>query len=399
MAKYQKVKRTKNIYSRRKGMPSWIKWVVILIVAVGIGFFIPGVVRQIKQNLAQRPDPSLSSFQTEDPTSSKLNSEENLTSSQISSEEISSNEELRTQGAVLPQNILLDAASWSNYLQNLKTQQVNTVILDLKDDVGMLYYNSSVPLAIEYSAVSPQHLDTAQLQQLIQEIENAGMTPVARISTLKDRVCSRTAAGTCYLYQGDPSTAWLDNSLNRGGKTWLNPYQENARKYLSDIAAEIAQAGFQQIVLKDFEYPSADLAQMGIANQTVSQANMLKQTYQEIQSAIAPHGAELILQCPATAFYGVNNIAYGGSPVVIEPNRVLLYLTSEMISENADLSVFTGLDLNAGMSQAAEAILNQLSEPECEMTLLIPSSQQQNFADISSESSEISYIFESLESE
>ena len=56
-------------------------------------------------------------------------------------------------------------------------------------------------------------------------------------------------------YQGT-EWAWLDNSAAMGGKAWLNPVNEYAQSYISDLAAEAVGKGVKQVILDCVQFPS-----------------------------------------------------------------------------------------------------------------------------------------------
>ena len=59
---------------------------------------------------------------------------------------------------------------------------------------------------------------------------------------------------------------WIDNSLEAGGKSWLDPSKEECASYLESIVSEIVSAGFKTILCTDVCYPSfrqSDISYLG----------------------------------------------------------------------------------------------------------------------------------------
>ena len=93
------------------------------------------------------------------------------------------------------------------------------------------------------------------LSEIVSAITAEGLKPVAEISTLNDNVYSQVYTVASYKFADDGQTSWWDNSLEKGGKPWLSPFSEYAGQYLGEIASEIANAGFSQIICTDFVFP------------------------------------------------------------------------------------------------------------------------------------------------
>ena len=95
----------------------------------------------------------------------------------------------------------------------------------------------------------------------------------------------------------DTDVLWLDNSAAQGGKAWLNPYSEEAKNYIIEIAVELIQMGFYQIILDSVQFPSGyslELAGYG-QNASIERVDALKQFMREIESAVEMAGGEAML--------------------------------------------------------------------------------------------------------
>lgn len=362
MAKNRKIKRNTKIYRRHRKKSKGFLFVLMILAAIALGFFGTKILKEAwdkaKQN--QKPDTSDISSSSENESTSSSQSEGN--SSDVTSSEPEP-EETGFEAVVMPGETLLNQDGWQAFLTQAKENGKTAVVVELKDQNGVLYFKTSNALAAQYNAVSPQAVDAMVLSK---SISDAGLVPMVRISTLKDPVVSRLAAGTTYHYQGGNENSWLDASLNQGGKTWLNPYQENARKYLSDLSSELAAAGFKTIILNDFYFPSDSSQSMGIAGETVSRADILKQLYREIADAVSAQGAEAIPEVPANAYFGVDEFRYGGSPAQLGLEQIVVDFTSGTIPISAE--VLRDVDLNSPAA-VMEALLGTIMT---EGTTVIP---------------------------
>lgn len=354
MAKNRKIKRNTKIYRRHRKSSKMILFILFILAAVALGFFGTMVLKEAWDKAKEENSSNTSQTSSEENSSDNSNLSSQPDESQASSDSSQGNEESGFQAAVMPNDILFDETARQSFLTETKQSGKTAVVVELKDENGILYFQSSNALAAQYSAVSPQALDA---KVLCQSIVDAGLTPIARISTLKDPVVSRLAAGTTYQYQGGNENSWLDAALNQGGKTWLNPYQENARKYLTSLSLELAQAGFKTIILNDFYFPSAADQSMGIAGQTVSRSDILKQLYDEIEQAVAAQGAQAVVQLPANAYFGVDEFRYGGSPDGLGLEQVVVDFNQNALPQGAE--ALNGIDMN-NSAAVMEALLGQI---------------------------------------
>ena len=53
---------------------------------------------------------------------------------------------------------------------------------------------------------------------------------------------------------------WLDNKASAGGNPWLNPYAAEAVQYIGDLIEEVHGMGFDQVLLKNVQFPSSTSA-------------------------------------------------------------------------------------------------------------------------------------------
>lgn len=335
MAKYQKVKRNKNIYSSRRRCPTWLRILLFLVIMVAVGFFggklLLDAWNDAKRNYQSSTLESSSSDSSQEISSS---SQESVDSEPESSQAPETNNQVN--GVMMPRDILLDATKQPAYFQQLKQQGQTAVIVNLKDDHGTIYYQSENLMANTYDAIVENAVD---LSVLCQDIIDAGLTPIARIHTLKDAVVSRVAEDTTYLYYGQSGTAWLDNAKNAGGKTWLNPYKQNTKSYIAHLTAEITSAGFKRVILASLEYPGKDSAVMGIANESLSRLEALAALYTQAKSEAERNQATVAIEMSAEVFFGVNDANYNGNPALIGADELAVIFDANILKQNETIPV------------------------------------------------------------
>lgn len=121
------------------------------------------------------------------------------------------------------------------------------VILPMKTADGTLGYVSALPLAADAGASSGDPDRNEVLRALN---DTPGLYTVAQVSCLRDSALVREEPGlSLHRVSGSP---WLDES--RQG--WLDPAQPQVQSYLIGLCRELAQLGFDEILLTDCGFPT-----------------------------------------------------------------------------------------------------------------------------------------------
>ena len=121
------------------------------------------------------------------------------------------------------------------------------VILPMKTADGALGYVSALPLAADAGASSGDPDRNEALRALN---DTPGLYTVAQVSCLRDSALVREEPGlSLHRVSGSP---WLGES--RQG--WLDPAQPQVQSYLIGLCRELAQLGFDEILLTDCGFPT-----------------------------------------------------------------------------------------------------------------------------------------------
>jgi len=120
------------------------------------------------------------------------------------------------------------------------------IMIDLKSIYGNFFYSSSV------SSNRNEDVDTAAMDELIKELCSGNYYTIARVPALRDRLYGLNNVG-----DGLPVAAgylWMDSQ----GCYWLNPLKDGTITYLAQIASEIKNLGFNEVVFCDYYFPETD---------------------------------------------------------------------------------------------------------------------------------------------
>ena len=120
------------------------------------------------------------------------------------------------------------------------------IMLDVKSIYGEFYYSTGLGRPISSS------VNVAAVEELLTNLKNKGYYTIARVPALRDR-----AYGLENVADGLPITGgylWMDEE----GCYWLNPNREGTISYLLDIASELRDMGFNEVVFDEFRFPETD---------------------------------------------------------------------------------------------------------------------------------------------
>ncbi len=129
----------------------------------------------------------------------------------------------------------------------IKPAGLNSLVIDAKDDDGLITWETDIPLAIEIGANSRKIKDIEGVLKLLHDND---IYTIARVVVFVDPV----------LAKGRPSWAILNGQWKDGrGLAWSNPYNENVWKYNAEVAKAAAKAGFKEIQFDYVRFPEKNI--------------------------------------------------------------------------------------------------------------------------------------------
>lgn len=132
--------------------------------------------------------------------------------------------------------------------------EINSLVIDVKDDRGLVLYRSTVPLARRIGADTTQPMAYRRVRALLDSLRVNGIYPIARIVVAKDPLLAAKKREWAIRRRDDSTAIWRD----RGGKPWLDPTHPEVWKYAADISAEAVQLGFSELQFDYVRFPDED---------------------------------------------------------------------------------------------------------------------------------------------
>lgn len=121
------------------------------------------------------------------------------------------------------------------------------VMLDVKDAKGRFFYSSALN-SQRSSAIDPTTMDA-----LIRELKGKGAYLIARLPAFRDYHFGLTNTDNG-LFVASGAYLWADDDYCY----WLDPSKEGTLMYLVQIATELKNLGFDEVVFDQFHFPDTD---------------------------------------------------------------------------------------------------------------------------------------------
>ena len=134
-----------------------------------------------------------------------------------------------------------------------KRTEVNALVIDVKDDRGLVLYHSRVPLAKEIGADTTRPMSYRRLRAVLDTMRAHDIYPIARIVVAKDPLLA-SAKSEWSIRRKRDGLPWID----KNGHPWLDPTHPEVWKYAGDLASEAVNLGFSEIQFDYVRFPDED---------------------------------------------------------------------------------------------------------------------------------------------
>ena len=129
-----------------------------------------------------------------------------------------------------------------------RLNQGNALLLEMKPRSGQLMWESQAEMAVNYGISVPSET-TATVRDFLAEMEEKDIYLAAQISCCIDNLLpTRTSA---YTIKNEVGMNYQDEK-----GLWLDAYNEAVRKYAAQMAQELFDMGFDEVVLADVAHPT-----------------------------------------------------------------------------------------------------------------------------------------------
>ncbi|HEU5090727.1 MAG TPA: putative glycoside hydrolase, partial [Roseiflexaceae bacterium] len=148
----------------------------------------------------------------------------------------------------------------NEYLDMIDRTELNAIVIDLKsdlrDDLGLVYYDSQVPLVKELGTSRP-YMDLAAI---LAETKKRGIYTIARIHIFSHDNALADARPDWAAKDRKTGEVFADYPGPNIRYAWLDPWNENVWDYNIQLSVEAAQMGFDEINYDYIRFPSLEFA-------------------------------------------------------------------------------------------------------------------------------------------
>ena len=164
--------------------------------------------------------------------------------------------------------------------------ELNAIVIDLKsdlrDDLGLIYYDSQVPIVKELGTSAPYY----DIKAIIAEAKRRNIYLIARVHMFShDNVLA------------DARPDWAARDRSTGGVfadyptptiryTWLDPWNENVWDYNIQLSVEAARLGFDEINYDYIRFPSLEFSPTDKERLQLSREGTPEEKFQNIANVL-----------------------------------------------------------------------------------------------------------------
>lgn len=225
--------------------------------------------------------------------------------------------EKKTVAVTVPEEVLYSALDYFDFLKALD-KNTTAVVIDMKTKSGTVTYLSNHTSVVNAGST---HENAVDLGNRIKTARNLGFDVIARIYAFEDSTTPYSANDMAIRYESEEGVLWLDDSVDNGGKPWLNPYSDTAQKYILDIVYDAIDKEVDAILLEGLRFPEdegMDYAYFGVGAQEKTKGEVLGQFAERVYSTAVLTDTDIIIGYDSFAaitgsqIYGENPLSFSG---------------------------------------------------------------------------------------
>lgn len=152
---------------------------------------------------------------------------------------------IKTKGVYFPAYVLGDKKQFDLILNNISDSNINTIVVDIKDDAGQITAELDSDLIKSYKTTNVKIENIADTMKILKE---KNIYVIARVASFRDSLLAKknnelaimTKFG--FLYKDDQKYSWL------------NPYKKETWNYLLEIGKACKKAGFDEVQYDYFRF-------------------------------------------------------------------------------------------------------------------------------------------------
>ncbi|OGW38385.1 MAG: GTP-binding protein [Nitrospirae bacterium RBG_13_39_12] len=204
-------------------------------------------------------------------------------------------------------------------LKLIDETELNSLVIDVKGDRGIVNYRSSVPVVSE---IGSRLIIIKDLKGMIKSLKEKGIYTIARIVVFKDNPLALAKPDLALKTRN--GEIWNDKE----GLAWVNPFKKEVWDYNIDIAIEAAQSGFDEIQFDYVRFPDEDGLEFSMPNTEENRVKAITGFLAEARKRLTPYNVFLAADIFGYVFWNLNDTYIGQK---LEELSLMLDYTSPML--------------------------------------------------------------------
>jgi hypothetical protein len=224
----------------------------------------------------------------------------------------------------------------------LEREKANALILEMKAPSGKLSWQSYQPLAAVDGVNGPL------VNQAIRQWNEGEWYTIAQVCCFRDNTLP-------YQRNNVALRASYGNWRDELGSRWLNPANEEAQNYLLGLIVELAELGFDEIVLDQYAFPLLGQTQLALKQPEQNDARVVEEFLEKVSQALGEYDAVLSLWAPRATLAGEEQVS-GLSSALLEQYATHLWMRQTELGDDVDQ-----LLTKAGITQPQQRLVREVS--------------------------------------
>lgn len=245
----------------------------IIIVLLSLLLLLTGCSRLVEmRTLATEPEPVVVNRDIKAQAGDKQQSESREETAEAAAEVLPSKPErvpVQVKGIYVSAYVAGETKMMEDLLAEIEKTEINTLVIDLKDDLGRVVCKMDSPQVKELDAVK---IYVSDMEGLLEKLKAHNIYTIARIPAFRDGWLGEQKPEWCVQY--------ADGSVfrDRDNNAWVNPYKQEAWDYLVEIGTEAKRLGFDEV---QFDYVRF-CTEQGMQNVVFNEADVRGRSRTEI---------------------------------------------------------------------------------------------------------------------
>lgn len=302
------------------------------------------------------------------------------------------------RGFSLPYTALTDKEVLKQTAADAAKAGFNTVVIELKDKDGNLYFVSETQEGKTVGAATADAVSLPALTDAFATLKETGIAPIPLLYAFEDIKAPHTLPAGKVSVAGHTDWMWYDGDPQKGGRPWLNPYADAAQAYIAALAKELQTAGAGAVLLDGVYFPTqtaqSDFTSAGDA--ALTKGEVLAGFIKRVDALCE---IPVLLRCSANAALGNNTAGYDANPLTFGAAGVVadmrVSLLGAQLAVGGELMPVTAQGMSDMLSRAFDTMQKRCAETDTrpvDLWLLEGETASEQMQALRAKDADVSYV-------